>query len=162
MGNRGSAEAHWNRNSRTTPFLMFRQQRHPTESLAARRTRVLLHITVGLQMRPQIAPVRKRPIAVLTTERLLSSVGSDVTLKKPRPRESFSTKMTLAGQGVCPDVHFECTQADVDLLTELAGEALLRLSLGRGAVELLMFRQTRIGRVGLATVGTRVTRRWRA
>lgn len=60
---------------------MLRQQRHSTERFAAGRARVLLNVAVSLQMSPEIASVGERAIAVLTTERLLSGVGPDVSLK---------------------------------------------------------------------------------
>lgn len=110
-------------------------------------------------MGPQIAPIGERAIAVLTAEWLLPGVSPDVTLEQPRPGERFSTEMTLAGQRVRSDVHLQCSQTDVDLLAVLAREGFLRLALGRGAMELLVFRQAGVRRVGFTAIGALVPRR---
>lgn len=126
---------------------MLRQQGHPAEGLAARRARVLLDVAVGLQMRPEVAAIGERAIAVLTAERFLAGVSPDVTLEEPRPGEGLAAEMALARQGVGPDVHLQRSHADVDLLAVLAGERFLGLSFGGGAVELLVLRESGVRRV---------------
>lgn len=110
-------------------------------------------------MRPQITSVGERAIAVLTAEGFLARVRSDVSLEQPRPGERLAAQVTLARQRVRPDVHLQRAQTHVDLGAELAGERLFRLSLGSGAVELLMLRQSRVRGVGLAAIGALVPRR---
>lgn len=84
---------------------MLEQQRHPGESLTARLAPVLLDFRMGLQMRPQIGPVRERPGAVLAREGLLPGVGADVSLQQPGPAEGLPAQLALAGQGVGANVH---------------------------------------------------------
>lgn len=48
-------------------------------------------------MRPEVAPVSKGSLAVLTAEGLLSRMRSDVPLKQPRPGERLPAEMALAG-----------------------------------------------------------------
>lgn len=79
---------------------------------------------------------------MLAREGLLAGVSANVTLQEPRPRECLAAQVTLAGQGVCSNVHFQCTQGGVLLLAKLADKCLFRLvALRRGAVELLVFGQ---------------------
>lgn len=108
------------RDAGTTALLMLRKQRHPAEGFTTPVTGVLLDVAVSLQMSPEIASVGERAVAMLTSERLLAGVRSDVTLKKPRPGERFATCMALARQGVRPDVHLQRPQTDVHLLTVFA------------------------------------------
>lgn len=114
---------------------------------------------MGLKVRSEVAPVGEGPLAVLAVEGLLAGVRPDVPLEEPRSGEGLSAKVTLAGQRVRADVHLECAQADVDLLAVLAGEGLLCLAFGRGAVELLVLREAGVGGVGLSAVGAGVAGR---
>lgn len=129
---------------------MLEQQRHPGESLTARLAPVLLDLRMCLQMRPEIGPVRKRPGAMLARERLLPSVGPDVSLEQPGPAEGLPAQLTLAGQGVGANVHLQGSQRHVHLVAVLAAERLLRL-LGR-AVHQPVLGQAAVGRVGLAAI----------
>lgn len=99
---------------------MLRKQRHPAEGFTAPGAGVLLDVAVSLQMSPEIAPVGERAIAMRTSERLLTGVRPDVTLKKPRPGERFAARMALARQCMSPDVHLKRAQTNVHLLTVFA------------------------------------------
>lgn len=140
---------------------MLRQQGHPAEGLAAGAARVLLHVAVRLEVRPEVTPVCERTVAVLAAEGLLAGVRPDVALEQPRPRERLAAEVALAGQRVRPDVHLQRAQADVHLLAVFARERLLRLALGGGAVELLVFGQAGVRRVRFSAVRTLVPRRRR-
>ena len=61
-----------------------------------------------------------------------------MSLKQPGPGEGLATEFTHTGQCVCPDVHLECSQADVLLLTVLTAEVLFSAPL---TLELLVFGQ---------------------
>jgi len=111
---------------------------------------------------PEVASIGERAIAVLTSERLLTSVRSDVTLKQPRPGERLATRVTLAGQRVRSDVHFQRAQTDIYLLAEFAREGLLCLTLSGCAVKLLMLRQAGKCRVRFVAVCAWVPGRRRA
>lgn len=150
------------RHAGAAALLVLRQQRHPAEGLAARVAGVLLHVAMSLQMGPEITPVGKRAVAMLTAERLLAGVRADVTLEQPRPGERLAAECTLARQRVRPDVHLQRPQADVHLVAGLAREGLLRLALGGRAMELPMFGQAGERGVRLAAVRALVPRRRRA
>lgn len=76
------------------------------------------------------------------------------TLQQPWPRESLSTEFTLAGQSVRSDVHLECAQGDVHLLTVLAAERFLHLT---RTVKFLMLGKTALSGIALAAVDTLVS-----
>lgn len=137
---------------------MFGQQRHSAKRFAARGARILLHVAVRLEVRPQVTPVGERAVAMLTAERFLPCVSSDVPLEKPGPGERFPAKMALAGQRVRSNVHFQRAQAHVHLLAVLARERLLRLALGGRAMKLLVLRQPGIRGVRFAAVRALVSR----
>lgn len=61
-------------------FGVLRQERHPREGLAAGGTRILLHVRVRLQVRPQIRPVGEGPVAVSAGKWFFSCVRPDVPL----------------------------------------------------------------------------------
>lgn len=63
-----------------------------------------------LKVSTQVGSVGKGAIAELTGKRLLTGVGSKVTLKQPGSREGLSAEFALAGQCVRADVHLEGTQ----------------------------------------------------
>lgn len=129
---------------------VFGQERHPGESLAAGRTRVLLDVGVSLEVSPEIRPVREGAVAVLTRERLLAGVRPDMTLQEPRAGEGLPAELALAGKRVRPDVHLQSTQGEVDLLAVLAAERLLGGGVLVGsAVELLVLGEPGVGGVGL-------------
>jgi len=92
---------------------MLSKQRHPAECLATPVAGVLFDIAMGLQVSPEVAPIGKCAIAVLTSEWLLAGMRPDVTLKQPRPGECLATCMALAGQRVRSNVHFQCAQTDI-------------------------------------------------
>lgn len=91
-----------------------------------------------LKMRSEIAAISESPITVLTAEGFLSSMSPDVSLKKPRSGESLTTEMTLAGQGMRPNMHLQGSKTDVHLLAIFAGKGLFGLSFCRSTMELLM------------------------
>lgn len=74
-----------------------------------------------------------------------------MSLKQPRPGECLATEFTHTGQCVCPDVHLECSQADILLLTVLAAEVLLTAPL---TLELLWFGQAQEAQVLIMAVQT--------
>ena len=92
-------------------------------------------------------------------EGFLARVRPDVTLQKPRTRESLTAQEALAGQCVRADVHLEGTERDVNLLAVFAAEGFLVGGLLGGAVKLLMFSQPAVSRVGLVTIGALVAGR---
>lgn len=110
-----------------------------------------------LQMRPQVRPVRERPVAVVAGERLLPRVRPYVSLEQPRPGERLAAHGAFAWQGVGPDMHLQRAEGDVDLLAVLATELLLR-TFACGAVELPVFRQAGKGGVTLPAIRTLVSR----
>jgi len=83
------------------------QQRHARECLEAPEALVLLHVTVGLHMRPQIRPVGERPRAYVALERLFACVRAHVSLQQPRSTEALAADLALARQSVRADVHLE-------------------------------------------------------
>lgn len=134
--------------SRTSCVAVLGEQRHAAERLAARRTRVLLHVRVGLQVGAQVGPVGESPVAVLARERLLAGVGADVALQQPRPAERLAAYVAYARQRVRADVHLERAERVVRLVAVLAAERLdgaMRHVVG--AVILLVLGQTGNGRV---------------
>lgn len=140
--------------SGTAAICVLGQQGHAAEGLAARRTGILFHVRMRLQMRPQIRSVGKGPLAMLAVEGLLARVRPDVALQQPRPRESLSADVALAGQRMGADVHLKGAQRHVHFVTVLAAERLLRLvSLGGGAMELLVLGQATERRVRLSAIG---------
>ena len=132
---------------------MLVEQRHPGEGLVAGAARVLLHVSVGLEVGPQVAAVREAAVTLRALEGLLSRVGPDVSLQQPGPRERLAAQLTLAGQRVRADVHLEGAQARVHLLAVLARK---RLGSQGGAVELFVLAKAGVGGVRLATVSARV------
>ena len=132
---------------------MFHQERHPGEGLRAVLAAVLLHLRMSLEMRPEVGPVSKGAVTVLAGEGFLSSVSADVTLQQPRSGESLPTDLALTWQGVCADVHLQCSQGGVRLVAVLAAELFLGL---QHAVELPVLGQATVGGVGLVTVCTAV------
>lgn len=76
---------------------------------------------------------------------------SYVSLKQPGPGEGLPTEFTHTGKCVRPDVHLQCSQADVLLLAVLAVEVLLGAPL---TPELLALCQTRETQVLIMTVQT--------
>lgn len=146
---------------------MFGQQRHPAESFAARRARVLLHVRVGLQVRAQIGPVGERAVAVLARERLLAGVRAYVALQQPRAAESFAADFAYARQRVRADVHLQRAQRVVRLVAILAAKCLGRGDGGDGGggvagafvirtVVLVMFGQPGHGQVRFRARGALV------
>lgn len=81
----------------------------------------------------------------------LTCVCSDMSLKQPGSRECLATEFTHTGQCVCSDVHLECSQADVLLLTVLAAEVLITAP---PTLELLVFGQAREAQLLIKTVQT--------
>lgn len=61
-----------------------------------------------------------------------------MSLKQPGSGECLATEFTHTGQCVCSDVHLECSQAYVLLLTVLTTKILLATPL---TLELLVFGQ---------------------
>ena len=145
--------------SRTAAVLVFGEQRHARERLAALLARVALDVRVRLQVGAQVGPVGEGARAVRTREGLLARVGADVALQQPRPREGLAAEHALAGQRVRADVHLERAQRHVDLVAVLAAERLFGLV--GGAVQFLVLGQAAIGRVRLVAVGALVARRRR-
>lgn len=137
---------------------MFSQQRHPAKRFAARGARIFLHVAVRLKVRPQVTPVGERAVAMLTAERFLPRVRSDVPLEEPGPGERFPAEMALARQRVRSDVHFQRAQAHVHLLAVFARERFLRLPFSRSAMKLLVFRQPGIGGVRFTAIRALVSR----
>lgn len=142
----------------TSGIAVFGEQRHAAECFAARWTRVLFHVRVGLQVRAQIRAVRERPVAVLARERLLARVRAYMALQQPGPAERLAAQLAYARQRVSADVHLESAQRVVRLVTVLAAE---RLGRGRGAgalvvrtVVLVVFGEPGHGQVSF---GARVT-----
>ena len=86
-------------------------------------------------MGPQVAFVRKSARTMGAGKRLLSGVGSHVSLQQPGAGEGLATVGALAGQRVCPDVHLQGGQGVISLIAELAGEVAADLV---GAVQLLV------------------------
>lgn len=93
-------------------------------------------------MSTEIASIGESPVAVLTAEGFLTSVGSDVSLQQPGSRECFAAEVALARKRVRSYVHLEGSETHVDLFTVFARERFFGLTLGSGAVELLVFRQS--------------------
>ncbi len=67
--------------SGTSAIRMLVQQAHPAEGLVATGAGVLLGLEVGLEVSPQVGLVGEASGAVVTRERLLSCVNTNVTLK---------------------------------------------------------------------------------
>ena len=86
---------------------MFLQERHPAEGLRTAGAGVLLHFLVGLQVGAKVGSVGECPMAVFAFERFLTGMGSDMALKEPRPRESLSADIALAGEGMGANVHLQ-------------------------------------------------------
>lgn len=98
-------------------------------------------------------------MAVVATEGLLTSVRPNVTLKKPRSRESLSAKVALARQRMRSDVHFQSSSRGVDFSTLVACHCFLNLiTFVCSTMELLVLRKSGIGRIGLSTVRTLIAR----
>lgn len=126
------------------------QERHPGERFVAHLAGVLLDVHVGLLMSSQVRAVGKGSWAVGALERLLSSVGADVSLEQPGSREGLAANGALAGQSVGADVHLQGSNGGVQLSTLLAGVGLLLLiTLGCRAVELTVLGQAHRGGVHL-------------
>lgn len=137
--------------------LVLGQEGHAGKRFPASFARVALHVRVGLEVGPQVGPVREGSGAVRARERLLTRVRPDVALEEPWPGEGLPAEEALAGERVGPDVHLEGAQGDVDLLAVLAAEGLLVGGLLGSAVELLVLREAAVGGVGLVAVRALVT-----
>lgn len=83
------------------------QEAHPAEGLLASRTRVLLGLEVGLEVSSQVGLVGETPGTVVAGKWLLSGMDPEVALEQPGPGEALAADVTLARQGVGPDVHLE-------------------------------------------------------
>lgn len=70
---------------------VFVKQRHPGEGLVTGDTGVLLDVSVGLEVSPQVAAVSEAAVTLRTLEGFLSGVGPDVALQQPGPREGLAT-----------------------------------------------------------------------
>lgn len=114
----------------TAVVLVFHEQRESGESLRAVAAPVLLDLRMSLKMGSKVWPISEGSTALGASERFLSGVRPQVTLKEPRSRERLSADMTLARKSVSPGVHLHRTQRRVDLRTLSAVEALR--SGGRG------------------------------
>lgn len=66
---------------------MFLQKRHAAEGARADAALVLLYLSVGLQVGPQVGAVRKRSAAVGAREWTLACVCADVAAQQPGPGE---------------------------------------------------------------------------
>jgi hypothetical protein len=92
-----------------------------------------------LQMRSEVGAVGESTMAVVAAERLLARMRSNVSLKKPWPRESFAAEMAFAGQRVRSDVHLQSSSRRVDLAAFVACHGFLDLiALVSSTMELLM------------------------
>lgn len=60
---------------------------------------------MSLHVGSEIGTVSKRLATMSTAVRLLSGMGSHVSLKEPRPRESFPTYLTPVVKIMGEDVH---------------------------------------------------------
>ena len=78
-------------------------------------------------MGPQIGLVCKAPGTEGAGEGLLPCVGSHMSLEQPGPGETLATDVTLAGEGVGPDVHLQGREGSVTFVAVLAAEVLLDL-----------------------------------
>lgn len=114
---------------------------------------------MGLQVSAQVGAVGEGARAVRARERFLARVRPDVALQKPRPGEGFAAQKALARQRVRSDVHLQGAQGDVDFVAVFATEGFLVGRLLGGAVQLLVFGQAAVGRVGLVAIGTLVAGR---
>ena len=76
---------------------------------------VALEGCVGLHVSPQVGPVRKTLPTVSAAEGLVTSVGPQVALQQPGPREGFPTDVALVVEVVGEDVHGEGRHAHVHL-----------------------------------------------
>lgn len=137
---------------------MFGQQRHSAKRFAARGAGIFLHVAVRLKVRPQVTPVGERAVAMLTAERFLPRVRSDVPLEKPRPGERFPAEMALAGQRVRSNVHLQRAQAHVHLLAVFARERFFRLAFSGRAMKLLVLGQPGVGGVRFTAIRALVSR----
>ena len=120
---------------------MLGKKRHSGESLIANVTVVLLDVTVRLQVRAQVGPISEGAPTELAREWLLSCVCANMSLKKPRSRESLATNTAFTGKSVCTYVHLESTQGRVLLSTLLAAKLFLDLN---GTVELCVLVKTAV------------------
>lgn len=118
----GSARA-----SGAARLLVLVEQGHAGEGSGTGLALVSLHIRVGLEVGTQVGAVSKSTVAVGAGEWLLTSVGADVALKQPGPREGLSTGRADTRQRVASDVHLQSAQAEVLLVTIFAVEDLPRL-----------------------------------
>ena len=84
---------------------MLGQVRLEGELLEAAQAGEGLHLRVGLDVGSQVALVCERLAALVALERLLTSVGPDVTLEQPGAGEGLAAHVTLARQRVGADVH---------------------------------------------------------
>lgn len=104
----GSARA-----SGAARLLVLVEQGHAGEGSGTGLALVSLHIRVGLEVGTQVGAVSKSTVAVGAGEWLLTSVGADVALKQPGPREGLSTGRADTRQRVASDVHLQSAQAEV-------------------------------------------------
>lgn len=120
---------------------MFGEERQPRERFGTGWALEAFDIFVSLLMSSQVRPISKGPRAELADEGFLAGVGPDVTLQKPRPRESLITEVALAWKRMGADVHLQGSESFVRFVTLLADEDLLSLvAFGCWTVELLVLR----------------------
>lgn len=131
--------------------LVFVQIGLEREGFSAAGTRVGLRVRVRLDVRSQVRLVRKRLLADVTLERLLTCVRPDVTLEQPRAREALAAGRTLAALVVRAHVHRVRRHRDVHLGAVRATAGLLVLE---RSMCLPMPGQIRRSRVLLSTLRT--------
>ena len=90
-------------------------------------------------MSPQVGAVSKSPVTMLAGERLLSCVGSHVSLQQPRPGERLVAHRASAGQRVRADVHLKSTDTLVGFIAKFTFVLFFDMA---HAVVLAMFGQT--------------------
>ena len=110
----------------------------------------VLESRVGLHVSSQVGTVSKGFATVCAAIRFVSGVTSHVALQQPRPRESFSTDITLVVEVVGEHMHAEGRHADVHLVADVA---LLGVPRVEGAVCLPVTGQVAGSSVVLSTLG---------
>ena len=121
--------------------------------LVAAFTREMFEGRVGLHVSSEVGAIGERLAAVSASVRLLSRVGTEVTLEQPGPGKGLPTDVARMFEVVGEDVHGQCWHADVHLV---AVGTFLGLLAVQAAVGLLVTGQ--VGRRGvmLPTLATRV------
>lgn len=110
-------------------------------------------------MRSKIRTVGEGTMAMVAAEGFLARVCSDVSLEKPRPGEGLAAEVTLAGQRVSSDVHFQSPRRAVNFSALVTRDSFLHfLLVTRETMELLVLDKSRIRRVRFLAVGTLITR----